>query len=62
MIRKRYFLILLLFFSNFSYSGPANDNIVIVRVMVNFIEYRSYVIISSKDFLNSFSIVKESLW
>ncbi len=53
--------IVFLFLTIFTYAGVPSDNIVKVRVIVNSIEYISYVVISSKEYLNIFTIIKESL-
>lgn len=53
--------IVFLFLTIFTYAGVPSDNIVKVRVVVNSIEYISYVVISSKEYLNIFTIIKESL-
>lgn len=53
--------IVFLFLTIFSYAGVPSDNIVKVRVVVNSIEYISYVVISSKEYSNIFTIIKESL-
>jgi len=53
--------IVFLFLTIFTYAGVSSDNIVKVRVVVNSIEYISYVVISSKEYSNIFTIIKESL-
>lgn len=53
--------IVFLFLTIFTYAGVPSDNIVKVRVVVNSIEYTSYVVISSKEYSNIFTIIKESL-
>lgn len=53
--------IIFLFLTIFTYAGVPSDNIVKVRVVVNSIEYISYVVISSKEYTNIFTIIKESL-
>lgn len=53
--------IVFLFLTIFTYAGVPSDNIVKVRVIVNSIEYISYVVISSKEYSNIFTIIKESL-
>lgn len=53
--------IVFLFLTIFTYAGVPSDNIVKVRVVVNSIEYISYVVISSKEYSNIFTIIKESL-
>lgn len=58
---RNYIIFIFLFFSIFSYGGIPSDNIIKVRIMVNSIEYVSYVVISSKEYQNIFSIVREEL-
>lgn len=53
--------IVFLFLTIFTYAGVPSDNIVKVRVVVNSIEYISYVVISSKEYSSVFTIIKESL-
>lgn len=53
--------IVFLFLTIFTYAGVPSDNIVKVRVVVNSIEYISYVVVSSKEYSNIFTIIKESL-
>lgn len=53
--------IVFLFLTIFTYAGVPSDNMVKVRVVVNSIEYISYVVISSKEYSNIFTIIKESL-
>lgn len=59
---RKYLVLIFLFISIFSYAGIPSDNIVKIRVVVNFIEYTSFVVISSKDYPEAFSIVREELW
>lgn len=58
---RLYLSMFFLFFSIFSFAGVTSDNIIKVRVIVNSIEYISYVTISSIDNRNMFAIIKESL-
>ena len=58
---RLYLSMFFLFFSIFSFAGVTSDNIIKVRVIVNSIEYISYVTISSIDNRNIFAIIEESL-
>lgn len=58
---RLYLSMFFLFFSIFSFAGVTSDNIIKVRVIVNSIEYISYVTISSIDNRNIFTIIKENL-
>ncbi len=57
----RFFLIMFLFISIFSYGDIPSDNVVKVRIMVKLVEYVSYVVISGNDYLDEIYVVKESL-
>ncbi len=59
---RRGVILIFLFISVFIHCGIPSDNIVKIRIMVDSIEYVSYVVISSKINPNLFSIVREDLW